>query len=231
MSESDIYVEALRQLCAAHGGPEVVAERAGLSSENLKQILKGVLLPSGNPRGVGPGVRKALNESYPGWASGEQHNHTQSNPPKRPSFPSNENAGLSPAFVPTARNTSIIPANPQPTVVVALNWEQLMEMILKEGLRALEAGLWVEVQDDSMVPEFNPGDLVMLERIENYTFKAGDRVLVREQGGDVLLREYRAITSKTFDAVPLNRSYGTLHSATHGLEPLAKVTRLTKMYG
>lgn len=56
MSESDIYVEALRQLCAAHGGPEVVAERAGLSSENLKQILKGVLLPSGNPRttlGVG----------------------------------------------------------------------------------------------------------------------------------------------------------------------------------
>ncbi len=105
-----------------------------------------------------------------------------------------------------------------------------METILKEGLHALDVGLWVEVQDDSMVPEFNPGDLVRLERIDGYAFKAGDRVLVREQGGDVLLREYRAITSKTFDAAPLNPAYGTLHSATHGLELLAKVTKLTKLY-
>lgn len=159
-----------------------------------------------------------------------QHITRSSDPQKRPSFTSNELAGLSTASVQNDRKQSMIPINPQPPVVVALNWEQLMETILKEGLTVLGAGLWVEVRDDSMVPEFNPGDLVRLERLDGYTYKAGDRVLMREAGGDLLLREYRAITSKTFEAVPLNSTYGTLHSASHGLELLAKVTRLTKMY-
>lgn len=61
------YVDALRRLCASNGGPEGVAQTAGLSAENLKQILRGVPLPSGNPRGVGPAVRKALSTHYPRW--------------------------------------------------------------------------------------------------------------------------------------------------------------------
>lgn len=67
MGNSDIYVDALRALCGAHGGPAGVARRTGLSAENIKQILKGVPLPSGNPRGVGPGLRKSLSEHFPNW--------------------------------------------------------------------------------------------------------------------------------------------------------------------
>ena len=61
------YVEARRRLSASNGGPEGVAQTAGLSAENLKQILQGVPLPSGNPRGVGPAVRKALSTRHPRW--------------------------------------------------------------------------------------------------------------------------------------------------------------------
>jgi hypothetical protein len=158
------------------------------------------------------------------------HKSGSSDLQKRPSFPSNENAGLSPISVQTAQKRSMIPVNPQPSEVVAFNWEQLMQSILKEGLAPLEAGIWVEVPDDSMSGEFTAGDQVMVQRVQGYIYKAGDKVLVREGGGDLLLREFRAITSKTFEAVPLNAAYGTLHSQAHGLEVLAKVTRVTKVY-
>ena len=55
-------------LCAANGGPDSVAANAGVSSENLKQILSGVKLRSGAPRGVGPKLQAALEKHYPGWS-------------------------------------------------------------------------------------------------------------------------------------------------------------------
>lgn len=65
--EDDPFVAALKSLCEREGGYKAVAERANLSAPNLWQIISGVKLPSGNPRGVGPGIRKALNAAFPGW--------------------------------------------------------------------------------------------------------------------------------------------------------------------
>lgn len=143
------------------------------------------------------------------------------------SFPASNTFGLTST---TARVTPIVPVTPQPSAVEVITWEQLMESIHKEGLASLKGGVWVAVNDDSMTPEFCPGDEIMVRHLEGNGYKAGDRVLVREAGGDILLREYRALTTKTFEAVPLNPAYGTLHSATHQLEVLAKVVRLTKIY-
>ena len=67
MTEKDPFVEALVKLCEAQGGPEIVAAVIRSSAENLKQILNGTPLPSGNPRGVGPGIRKKLNAAFPNW--------------------------------------------------------------------------------------------------------------------------------------------------------------------
>lgn len=67
MTSDDLYVDALRRLVKAKGSPERVASAAGVSSENLKQIIRGTLLPSGNARGVGPSLRKKLDEAFPGW--------------------------------------------------------------------------------------------------------------------------------------------------------------------
>lgn len=39
----------------------------GMGWENLDQIYKQVRLPSGQPKGVGPKLRAALDKHYPGW--------------------------------------------------------------------------------------------------------------------------------------------------------------------
>lgn len=68
MTIKDHLIECLKALCRANGGPEGVAEASGVSAENLKQIIGGTKLPSGRPRGVGPGVQSKLDAAFPGWA-------------------------------------------------------------------------------------------------------------------------------------------------------------------
>lgn len=63
----DQYVEALKRLCDTHGGYNKVAEAAGVNGQTLYQIATGVMLPSGNPRGVGPNLRKKLSLAFPLW--------------------------------------------------------------------------------------------------------------------------------------------------------------------
>ena len=71
MNTIDPMVSALIALCKAEGGEKFVADKAVVSAENLLQITKGVKLPSGNPRGVGPGLRVKISKAYPNWlASG-----------------------------------------------------------------------------------------------------------------------------------------------------------------
>ena len=67
MSTRDPLVLALISLCNAEGGPDYVADKAKLSAENLRQIIKGVKLPSGHMRGVGPTLRNRITEAYPHW--------------------------------------------------------------------------------------------------------------------------------------------------------------------
>lgn len=70
MPTEDPFVAALKSLCDREGGYKTVAMRAKISPQNLWQIISGVALPSGNPRGVGPAVRKALNAAFPNWLDG-----------------------------------------------------------------------------------------------------------------------------------------------------------------
>ena len=67
MNELDPLVTSLIDLCKREGGHEYVAEKAKVSADNLWQILKGIKLPSGRPRGVGPKLRARLTMTYPGW--------------------------------------------------------------------------------------------------------------------------------------------------------------------
>lgn len=71
MGTRDSLVEALRRLCDQEGGHSAVADAAGVSADNLWQILKGIKLPSGEPRGVGPRLARKLDEAYPGWADAQ----------------------------------------------------------------------------------------------------------------------------------------------------------------
>ena len=62
-------VESLRRLCQRVGGHRVVADTIGADEQSLQQILKGVKLPSGNAKGVGPTLQRKLDAAYPGWSA------------------------------------------------------------------------------------------------------------------------------------------------------------------
>ena len=61
-------IDALKALCRLHG-VETVAASARVSAENLRQVVAGTKLGSGQPRGVGPSVQRRLEEAYPGWSN------------------------------------------------------------------------------------------------------------------------------------------------------------------
>lgn len=67
----DPTVEALRKLCATHGGYRAVAAKAGLNGwQSIYQIAEGKSpLLSGKPRGVGPKLRQQLTQAFPNWLS------------------------------------------------------------------------------------------------------------------------------------------------------------------
>lgn len=68
--DTDIYIQALRRLVErVSDGTKEIAGATGLSAASLDQIVKGVMNPSGRPRGVGPQTRDALSRVYPNWIS------------------------------------------------------------------------------------------------------------------------------------------------------------------
>lgn len=68
MDQKNKTVLALEALCEREGGYRTVAIKAGITPNNLWQVLNGVRLPvSGNPRGMGPGTLRKLDIAFPGW--------------------------------------------------------------------------------------------------------------------------------------------------------------------
>ena len=62
-------IEALRALCKREGGHAQVADRIEANDQTIYQILAGVKLPSGEPRGVGPKLQRKLEAKFPGWSA------------------------------------------------------------------------------------------------------------------------------------------------------------------
>lgn len=70
MTTREHLIESLRTLCDTKGGYKAVADKAGVDDQSLYQIISGVKLPSGNPKGVGPTIQRKLDAAFPGWADG-----------------------------------------------------------------------------------------------------------------------------------------------------------------
>lgn len=70
---------------------------------------------------------------------------------------------------------------------------------------------FLQVPDDSMAPEFLPGDHVLMDPAE--APHAGDVVLVRLPSNEHFLRYFKPRTPYVFDAVPGNENYLALRSS------------------
>src|SRR5690349_13866008 len=65
---TDQLVEARKALCEREGGYKPVANAIEANDQTIYQIVAGVQLPSGKPRGVGRQLRERLDRRFPGWA-------------------------------------------------------------------------------------------------------------------------------------------------------------------
>lgn len=67
MTPKEQAIAALVLLCRREGGHANVASEAGLDEQTIWQIVHGIKLPSGAPRGVGPKYQRLLTTRYPDW--------------------------------------------------------------------------------------------------------------------------------------------------------------------
>lgn len=73
---------------------------------------------------------------------------------------------------------------------------------------------FLQMNDDSMAEEFQPGDHVLFDPTESP--RAGDVVLVRLPSNEHFIRIFRPRTAYVFEALPLNSHYQALSSKDDG---------------
>lgn len=205
MSYEDPAVAALKRLVVAQGGVRAVAEAIEANWQSLDQIVKGVKLPSGAPRGVGAQLRKKLSERYPGWLAGLQLDTT-----KVLSLPATEI--LASDVVIRQWNTGGAMGNglvlrEQPGIIkewtVSSEWlQQNVHRVTAAKNLAIVTGF-----GPSMQPVFNPGDPLLIDcgvkRADSdgvYFFRVGDEGFVKQlqriptEGGLILrAKSYNAL--------------------------------------
>lgn len=114
-----------------------------------------------------------------------------------------------------------------PREMPVIRWAQISAMLeaenapLKSKAPHLETyavssprAKFIVMPDDSMSPEFAPGDHVLCDPAE--APRAGDIVLVRLPSNEHFLRVFRPRTAYIFDAVALNANYQALSSQEDG---------------
>jgi hypothetical protein len=201
---TDRAIQALRELVKREHGVNQVALVAGVSAANLRQIINGIALPTGKPRGIGRELREKLSRAYPGWDQ-QQANAPLVTPPQRPQEPK---AIAVEALEPTRR------------YLTQFNWESLMR------LKSLPTTFWVNMPDDSMSPRVKRGDL--LEFDTTLQPKPGDGVIVRDNQGQLYFRVYRQARVGEFEAHAIDPEYLPMHSVRDALTVVAVLVGVPK---
>lgn len=181
MPQEDPFVAALRALCNREGGYQAVAEVAGVSPDNLWQILAGRQLPSGNPRGVGPKLRTKISAAFPEWLDGAVIAGTPSDQNERP-----EEMIISQLETGGKMGAAGLVLRDQPGVI--RRWHVSPEWIQKNVHNITSPNNLAVVTGfgDSMRPIYNPGDPLLVDTgvkaVEYdaiYFFRIGDEGFIK----------------------------------------------------
>lgn len=191
MTPKDKLIESLRELCRVQGGYKAVADKAGVDDQSIYQIISGVKLPSGNPKGVGPKIQTALSRFFPGWealGSGQDASNVAPGPEIRGSVPllSSVQAGAFKEILDSdysgGDGVTMIPTTvPVNRYTFALR-----------------------VQGDSMEPRFTEGMLLIVE--PELDAQPGDYVIVKNGGNETTFKQLVKDGSDWF-LKPLNPRY------------------------
>jgi SOS-response transcriptional repressor LexA len=170
---SDALTAALARLCEREGGYAVVAEKAGLNDQSIYQVIKGVKLPSGNPKGVGPAMRNALTRAYPQWLDPEPPIGARASEPGSQSVVQASSAlPVAPGYVrlPILAEASAGPgrlADAQPELIEHVDVdEQWVRRTLRANPRSLRV---LTARGQSMRGVIEDGDVLFVEPAERFT--------------------------------------------------------------
>lgn len=189
----DPIVSALQRLLAQEGGHIKVGDEAGVSDQSLYQIaLMKADSKTGNPKGVGPSIRKRLTARYPGWLDGVV----------RPPSDGGEDT-------PVAHGLS-----PRPfTVPPLVTWEAVVQK------QNLPAQFTLEVPDNALAPNAPKGTPLIFDC--SAAPRPGYAVLVEDKSGARWVRRYKQEPDGAWLAEAVNPAYATLDPEKHGLRIVA----------
>lgn len=194
----DPDVLALIALCGGKDNKAVraqVADAIHASEQTLYQIVNGIPLKSGKPRGVGRDLRGRLDREFPGWRNEQPAVGGVKGPQETPSL---------------AQQLS----HPEPIMVPrTIDWESLMSEQLPPFFRAV-------LPDDAMGIDYPKGAVVNFTTTE-LPARARDLVLVADSDGAVYFREFQQGRGDKWQAVALVSGYAPLDSESDGLRVLA----------
>jgi phage repressor protein C with HTH and peptisase S24 domain len=195
----DPIVAALRHLCEREGGYKIVAKQAGVSADNLYQILAGVLLDSGKPRGVGPRLREKLTKAYPTWMS------SVASIAAEPQASYNGDEITIPQYATGGAMGSGILLRDQPgsiqSWIVSPEWLQKnVHHITSPRNLAIVTGF-----GDSMRPMYNPGDPLLVDR--GVTSVSFDAIYFFRIGNEGFIKRLQRIPGVGLRAISENKAY------------------------
>ncbi|ADP17364.1 repressor protein C2 domain protein [Achromobacter xylosoxidans A8] len=109
---------------------------------------------------------------------------------------------------------------------------EAMEYLLTD-LRLSDYSFALEIQGDSMSPEFRPGDRIIVDR--EVCPRPGDFVVARNGGYEATFKKYRPrgiseTGHEVFELVPLNEDYPTLYSERQPLIVIGTMVEHRKYY-
>lgn len=221
-TNKDIRHENLLILIKEEGSIQAVADKTGKSHAQISQLKnKAPYQGTGNPRGVGDSLAREIEAAFSKPVGWMDVLHEASN--------------VSPA--PT--DTRIIPVI---SYVQAGSWREAADAYLEGGgfdyitteRELSQRAFALEIEGDSMLPEFRPGDRVIIDP-EIYP-SAGDFVAAKNGKNEATFKKYRVRGvgengEMVFELVPLNEDYETMRSDREPIEIIGKMVEHRKFYG
>lgn len=198
-----IYRERLKMLIAEFGSQAKLSSTIETSPAQISQWLNASVDPkSGKPRTISRASARKI-ERLTGKAAGWMDQPT-------------ETSNVFPAVFGTRRIPVI-------SHIQAGVWKEIVDNFqpgdadgwLTTDLDLSRSAFALEIQGDSMLPEFKPGDRVIID--PDVVPHPGDFVAAKNGGDDATFKKYRprgqdAQGNQVFELVPLNEDFETLRS-------------------
>lgn len=184
-----------------------MAEKARVSADNLWQIINGIKLPSGNPRGVGPQLRGKLTAAFPHWMDGGMATVTSRVLETLGDEPNSRNEGVTEIrqFDTGGGMGNGLVLRDQPGIIQS--WRVSPDWIQKNvhNFSSLRNLAIVTGFGDSMRPLFNPGDPLLVDR--GVTKVEFDAIYFFRVGDEGFIKRLQRVPGNGLLAISENPSY------------------------